>query len=514
VAERTTPRAAPASSRSASKGAQRAAVKKDSPRKPADHRSTVAQRNSDKPKVLARIIAVANQKGGVGKSTTAVSLGAALAELGKRVLVIDLDPQGNASTGLGIRHEAREVTVYDVLAAQAPIEAAIVPTPIEGLFAIPSTIDLAGAEIELVSQFSRELRLRKALEPLRDGAFDFILLDCPPSLGLLTVNALAAAEELIVPIQCEYYALEGLGQLLKNVRLVQQNVNPKLRLTGIVMTMYDPRTKLSEQVVAEVRRYFGDRVYDTIIPRTVRLSEAPGFGQPITIYDTRSRGAQSYRALAREVAAKLPDEAPLPVIEDLPRVTVPPPEPAVMRAPRPMVRADEVAEEADEGTEPAGDSAPDPAEAEHVEPAPEADLAAPALPPDAPADQSARDGDEDAEPAATQVNPVTPAVGEGSRSTGPNGSPEVKTVHAPAAAATVDAEPGAEVQPRRAVSAGAARPDGPAETEADPESRRTVLIAEESGSAEGVSDEEPEVDGDAGGGRRRRWGLFRRRGDR
>jgi chromosome partitioning protein len=292
------------------------------------------------PKPRTRVIAVANQKGGVGKSTTAVSLGAALAELGKTVLVIDLDPQGNASTGLGIRHEARKVTVYDVLAAEAPIDGAIVETPVPNLFAIPSTIDLAGAEIELVSQFSRELRLRKALEPLRKGEFEFILLDCPPSLGLLTVNALAAAEELIVPIQCEYYALEGLGQLLRNVRLVQQNVNSKLRLTGIVMTMYDPRTKLSEQVVQEVRRFFGDRVYDTVIPRTVRLSEAPGFGQPITTYDPRSRGAQSYRDLAGEVAAKLPAEAPLPVIDDLPTVVVPPPHQeasGASRAPRPLV---------------------------------------------------------------------------------------------------------------------------------------------------------------------------------
>jgi chromosome partitioning protein len=303
-----------------------------------------------------RVIAVANQKGGVGKSTTAVSLGAALAELGHKVLVVDLDPQGNASTGLGIRHEARQVTVYDVLAAEAPIDGAIVETPIANLFAIPSTIDLAGAEIELVSQFSRELRLRKALEPLKDSDFGFVFLDCPPSLGLLTVNALGAAEELIVPIQCEYYALEGLGQLLRNVRLVQQNVNSRLRLTGIVMTMYDPRTKLSDQVVQEVRRYFGDRVYDTIIPRTVRLSEAPGFGLPITQYDPRSRGALSYRALAAEVTAKLPDEAPLPVIEDLPAVVAPPPEPEPARAPRPLVREadrievapDEAADEASE----------------------------------------------------------------------------------------------------------------------------------------------------------------------
>ena len=273
----------------------------------------------------------------MGKSTTAVSLGASLAELGYKVLVVDLDPQGNASTGLGIRHEEREVTVYDVLADEAPIERAIVPTPIDNLFAIPSTIDLAGAEIELVSQFSRELRLKKAIEPLKQDAFDFVFLDCPPSLGLLTVNALAAAEELIVPIQCEYYALEGLGQLLRNVRLVQQNVNTDLRLTGIVMTMFDPRTKLSEQVVAEVRRYFGERVYRTIIPRTVRLSEAPGFGQPITVYDPHSKGAESYRDLAQEVASRLPDESPLPNVDDVPSVVIPRPEAQPGRAPRPLV---------------------------------------------------------------------------------------------------------------------------------------------------------------------------------
>ncbi|HXF74105.1 MAG TPA: ParA family protein [Actinomycetota bacterium] len=280
---------------------------------------------AETPSGRARVIAIANQKGGVGKSTTAVSLGAALAEQGHRVLVVDLDPQGNASTGLGIRHEARSVTVYEVLAEEASIEGAIVPTVVPGLDAIPSTIDLAGAEIELVSQFSRELRLRRALEPLRDGTYDFIFLDCPPSLGLLTINALAAAEELIVPIQCEYYALEGLGQLLRNVRLVQQNVNPRLKLTGIVMTMFDPRTKLSEQVVAEVQRFFGDRVYSVVIPRTVRLSEAPGFGQPITVYDPRSKGAESYRALALEVAARPPPAEPVPLIEELPRVILTPP---------------------------------------------------------------------------------------------------------------------------------------------------------------------------------------------
>jgi chromosome partitioning protein len=258
----------------------------------------------------------------VGKSTTAVSLGAALAENGFRVLVVDLDPQGNASTGMGIRHEIRDITVYDVVVAEAPIENAIVSTAVAGLDAVPSTIDLAGAEIELVSQFSRENRLKKALAPITGDRYDFVFLDCPPSLGLLTINALTAAEELIVPIQCEYYALEGLGQLLRNVNLVQQNINPELRLTGIVMTMFDPRTKLSEQVVDEVRRFFGDVVYDVIIPRTVRLSEAPGFGQPITVYDPKSKGAQTYRQLAKEVAARPRPEAPMPVFDELPTVVV------------------------------------------------------------------------------------------------------------------------------------------------------------------------------------------------
>ncbi len=272
----------------------------------------------------ARVIAIANQKGGVGKSTTAVSLGAALADIGYRVLVADLDPQGNASTGMGIRHDAREVTVYDVVVSEAKIQDAIVHTPVERLHAVPATIDLAGAEIELVSQFSREARLKKAIEPVREGVYDFILLDCPPSLGLLTINALTAAEELIVPIQCEYYALEGLGQLLRNVSLVQQNINSGLRLSGIVMTMFDPRTKLSEQVVAEVKRHFGELVYDVIIPRTVRLSEAPGFGQPITIYDAKSKGAEAYRQLAQEVALRPPPEAPMPQFDKMPIAVMPP----------------------------------------------------------------------------------------------------------------------------------------------------------------------------------------------
>ena len=260
------------------------------------------------------MVAVVNQKGGVGKSTTAVNLGAALAEIGRKVLVMDLDPQGNASTGLGIGPAQRRVGTYQILSQGASAGEAVMETAVPGVWAIPSTIDLAGAEIELVGQISRETRLARAIEPLV-ASYDFVLLDCPPSLGLITVNALTAADELIVPIQCEYYALEGLGQLLRNVRLIQQNLNPRLRLTGIVLTMYDRRTKLSEQVVAEVRRYFGSRVYDTIIPRTVRLSEAPGYGRPITAYDSSSKGAKAYRRLAREFLAREATDEPLPDAE-------------------------------------------------------------------------------------------------------------------------------------------------------------------------------------------------------
>jgi chromosome partitioning protein len=256
-------------------------------------------------------VAIANQKGGVGKSTTAVNLGAALAELGQRVLVLDLDPQGNASTGLGIDPGDRRVGTYQVLSQGAAAASAVHQTAVEGVWAIPSTIDLAGAEIELVGQFSREMRLTRAIEEVA-GEYDIVFVDCPPSLGLLTINALTAADELIVPIQCEYYALEGLGQLLRNVRLVQQNLNPRLSLTGIVLTMYNSRTKLSEQVAEEVRRYFGARVYDAVIPRTVRLSEAPGFGLPITSYDPRSKGAKAYRRLAQEVLEREDVEEPLP----------------------------------------------------------------------------------------------------------------------------------------------------------------------------------------------------------
>jgi chromosome partitioning protein len=245
-------------------------------------------------------VAIANQKGGVGKTTTAVNLAAALAERGQRVLVVDLDPQGNASTGLGIGPDRRVVNSYRVLAGLDDVSDGVVATSIEGLSALPSTIDLAGAEIELVSQFARETRLDRALAPAR-AAFDFILVDCPPSLGLLTVNALTAADGLLAPIQCEYYALEGLGQLLSNVRLVRDNLNPRLEVAGILLTMFDRRTRLAEDVVADVRGHFGALVYETVIPRSVRLSEAPGYGQPITTYDSGSTGARAYRRLAAEV---------------------------------------------------------------------------------------------------------------------------------------------------------------------------------------------------------------------
>ena len=249
---------------------------------------------------LPRVIAIANQKGGVGKTTTAVNLGAALAEAGYRVLVVDLDPQGNASTGLGINHRDVESSVYDVIMTDAPALDCVEPTSLKNLFVLPATIDLAGAEIELVSAFSRELKLRRALDLVRPE-YDIILIDCPPSLGLLTVNGLAAADDVIVPVQSEYYALEGLGQLLKNVAMVR-SLNPTLDVRGIVLTMHDSRTKLAEQVEHEVREHFGARVYKTVVPRTVRLSEAPSFGQPIIVFDPTSRGATAYRELAKEVS--------------------------------------------------------------------------------------------------------------------------------------------------------------------------------------------------------------------
>jgi chromosome partitioning protein len=250
-----------------------------------------------------RVLAVANQKGGVGKSTTAVNIGAYLALAGARVLVVDLDPQGNASTGLGLDHRDIEPSIYDVLTGDAAPTAAIRATSVANLHVLPSTIDLAGAEVELVSAMSRETRLGRALESI-DHEYDTILIDCPPSLGLLTVNALAAANELLIPIQCEYYALEGLGQLLRNVELVRANLNPELRIGGIVLTMYDGRTRLALQVVDEVRKHFTDLVYQTVVPRSVRLSEAPGYGLPIALYDPLSRGGIAYRDLTFELAER------------------------------------------------------------------------------------------------------------------------------------------------------------------------------------------------------------------
>jgi chromosome partitioning protein len=257
---------------------------------------------------LPRFMAIANQKGGVGKTTTAVNLGAALAELGYRVLVVDLDPQGNATTGLGINARNLQSSIYDVLLNDLDLEDCVEPTAVRNLFLAPATIDLAGAEIELVPAFSRELRLRRALERVGDD-YDFVMIDCPPSLGLLTVNGLAAASEVVVPIQCEYYALEGLGQLLRNVELVQRNLNPTLELGAIILTMYDARTKLSDQVTKEVRQHFGAKVCRNIVPRTVRLSEAPSFGQPIIVFDSTSRGAIAYRELAKEVSGGAPRRA-------------------------------------------------------------------------------------------------------------------------------------------------------------------------------------------------------------
>ena len=266
------------------------------------------RRRSDVVRPLPRFMAIANQKGGVGKTTTAVNLGAALAELGYRVLVVDLDPQGNATTGLGINARNLQSSIYDVLLNDLDLEDCVEPTAVRNLFLAPATIDLAGAEIELVPAFSRELRLRRALERLGDD-YDFVMIDCPPSLGLLTVNGLAAASEVVVPIQCEYYALEGLGQLLRNVELVQRNLNPTLELGAIILTMYDARTKLSDQVTKEVREHFGAKVCRNIVPRTVRLSEAPSFGQPIIVFDSTSRGAIAYRELATEVSGGAPRRA-------------------------------------------------------------------------------------------------------------------------------------------------------------------------------------------------------------
>jgi len=256
---------------------------------------------NDSRATVPRIIAIVNQKGGVGKSTTAVNLGACLAATGQRTLLVDLDPQANATSGLGIARDRNSGSIYDLLLGEGSLSECIILTAIPNLEMVPSTIDLAGAEVEMAGMEGRETLLRTALTGAEHA---FILLDSPPSLGLLTINALAAASEALIPLQCEYYALEGLTQLLQSVELVRRHLNPTLEVSGVLLTMYDSRTNLSDQVAAEVRRFFGDRVYDTVIPRSVRLAEAPSHGKPITTYDPDSRGARAYMDLAREVMAR------------------------------------------------------------------------------------------------------------------------------------------------------------------------------------------------------------------
>lgn len=255
------------------------------------------------PQASSQVIAIINQKGGVGKSTTAVNLSAALAKLGEKVLVVDFDPQGNATSGFGVDKESLHHDVYGAIMAEEPLGACVTETCEERCYLVPATIDLAGAEIELVDQKDRETVLREALEPLRDE-FDFIFIDCPPSLGILTVNALVAADSLLIPIQCEFYALEGLTKLLESMRRVRQRLNPSLRIFGVLLTMYDSRTTLSKQVAEEVRKFFADKTFETVIPRNVKLSEAPSHGLPINQYARLSKGAVSYGKLAKEVSRR------------------------------------------------------------------------------------------------------------------------------------------------------------------------------------------------------------------
>lgn len=252
---------------------------------------------------MVRIISVANQKGGVGKTTTTVNLGASLAYLGKKVLLVDIDAQGNATSGVGIRKPDVKEDIYDILVNEVDIKETILPTSRENLFIVPATLQLAGAEIELTSMMARESRLKLALDEIK-ADYDYILIDCPPSLGHLTINAFTASDSILIPVQCEYYALEGLSQLLNTVRLVQKHFNPDLAIEGVLLTMFDARTNLGSEVVEEVRRYFQEKVYETVIPRNVRLSEAPSHGLSIIDYDIRSKGAEVYQALAKEVLAR------------------------------------------------------------------------------------------------------------------------------------------------------------------------------------------------------------------
>ncbi|HEL6576501.1 TPA: ParA family protein [Listeria monocytogenes] len=251
---------------------------------------------------MSKVIALANQKGGVGKTTSSVNLSSSLAFLGKKVLLVDIDPQGNASSGVGVNKGEIEHCIYDVLVDDVAIQDVLQKTDLDSLNVIPATIQLAGAEVELVPAISREIRLKKAIDSIRDD-YDYVIIDCPPSLGLLTLNALTAADSVLIPVQCEYYALEGLSQLLNTIRIVQKHLNEDLQIEGVLLTMLDARTNLGIQVIEEVKKYFQNKVFNTIIPRNVRLSEAPSHGKPILLYDAKSKGAEVYLELAKEVVA-------------------------------------------------------------------------------------------------------------------------------------------------------------------------------------------------------------------
>lgn len=248
---------------------------------------------------MGKIVSIANQKGGVGKTTTSINLSTILAKKGKKILMIDADPQGNASSGIGVDREDIELSVYDVLINDKPIDEVVKKTNIKNLYICPSNINLAGAEVELVSVMSREHRLKEKLDMVKDN-YDFIIIDCPPSLGLITLNAFTASDSVLIPVQCEYYALEGLGQLLNTISLVKKHLNKDIEIEGALLTMYDIRTNLSNQVVKEVKKYFNDKVYKNVIPRNVKLSEAPSYGMPISVYDPRSKGAKSYEKFVKE----------------------------------------------------------------------------------------------------------------------------------------------------------------------------------------------------------------------